>query len=185
MNAPAAEVAFPDVTASDPTTATGYNFAYLDEQTKRTIRRSDTQGRRRPRLPSAVRQPRDAAALRLGHRGHPVHRRGEIGPDGRVEGHRPGVRRHDKRRLHSFVLRPHHRGENDRPDRCCDDHPDPPPHPRDGIARGTGPRVPGANTRTAPVPRTAGSRPPDGCTPPATTHSCTCVCTKTSPNRVE
>ena len=48
-----------------------YNFAYLDEQTKRMIRRAHPEGGRDPRLPGAVRQPRDAAALRLGHRRRP------------------------------------------------------------------------------------------------------------------
>jgi alpha-D-ribose 1-methylphosphonate 5-phosphate C-P lyase len=45
-----------------------YNFAYLDEQTKRMIRRAILKGRRGAGLPGAVRQPRDADALWLGHR---------------------------------------------------------------------------------------------------------------------
>ncbi len=38
-----------------------YNYAYLDEQTKRMIRRAAAQGRRRARLPGAIRLARDAA----------------------------------------------------------------------------------------------------------------------------
>ena len=36
-----------------------YNFAYLDEQTKRMIRRALLKGRRDPRLPGALRESRE------------------------------------------------------------------------------------------------------------------------------
>lgn len=44
----------------------GYNFAYLDEQTKRMIRRAILKAVAIPRLSGAVRRPRNADALRLG-----------------------------------------------------------------------------------------------------------------------
>ncbi len=59
----------------------------------------DSEGHRHPRLSGALRQPRDAAVLRLGHRRRPGdgdHHR----PGGRPEGHRPGRRRHDQRGEH-------------------------------------------------------------------------------------
>jgi alpha-D-ribose 1-methylphosphonate 5-phosphate C-P lyase len=46
----------------------GYNFAYLDEQTKRMIRRAILKSGGHSGLPGAVRRPRNADALRLGHR---------------------------------------------------------------------------------------------------------------------
>ncbi|MDF5807706.1 alpha-D-ribose 1-methylphosphonate 5-phosphate C-P-lyase PhnJ [Pseudomonas aeruginosa] len=44
----------------------GYNFAYLDEQTKRMIRRGLLKACGDPRLPGALRRPRDAAAYGWG-----------------------------------------------------------------------------------------------------------------------
>ncbi|STM91237.1 PhnJ protein [Escherichia coli] len=44
----------------------GYNFAYLDEQTKRMIRRAILKSGGYPRLSGAVWRARDADALRLG-----------------------------------------------------------------------------------------------------------------------
>ena len=86
----------------------GYNFAYLDEQTKRMIRRALLKARRHPRPPGPVRQPRDAAALWLGHRRHPGHRQ-RPRPGRRAESDRPGRRRHHQRRQHPPLLRPHRR----------------------------------------------------------------------------
>ena len=81
-----------------------YNFAYLDEQTKRMIRRAILKAHRHPRLSGAVRLPRNADALWLGHR-----RRAGDGrdhrPGRRAEGHRPGRRRHHQRRLDPRLLR--------------------------------------------------------------------------------
>ena len=51
-----------------------------------------------PGLPGAVRLARHAAALWLGHRRHPGHRRLPR-PERRAEGDRPGGRRHHQRRL--------------------------------------------------------------------------------------
>ena len=55
-------------------------------------------------LPGAVRRPRDAAALWLGHRRHPGDGRHHR-PRRHAEGHRPGRRRHDQRRLDPPLLR--------------------------------------------------------------------------------
>lgn len=52
---------------------TGYNFAYLDEQTKRMIRRAILKAVAIPGY-RAVRRARNANALRLGHRRHPADR---------------------------------------------------------------------------------------------------------------
>ena len=57
-----------------------------------------------PRLPGAVRRPRDAAALWLGHRRHPGDRRHHR-PRRHAEGDRPGRRRHHQRRLDPPLLR--------------------------------------------------------------------------------
>ncbi len=45
-----------------------YNFAYLDEQTKRMIRRAILKAIAIPGYQGAVRQPRNADALWLGYR---------------------------------------------------------------------------------------------------------------------
>ena len=63
-------------------------------------------------LPGAVRRPRDAAALRLGHRRHPGDGRHHR-PRRHAEGDRPGRRRHDQRRLDPPLLRPHRRRRDD------------------------------------------------------------------------
>ena len=86
--------------------AAAYNFAYLDEQTKRMIRRVLLKAVAIPWLPGAVRRAGDAAALRLGHRRHPGDGR-HPGPGRHAEGHRPGRRRHHQRRQHPPLLRRH------------------------------------------------------------------------------
>ena len=68
------------------------------------IRRAHPEGGGDPRLPGAVRLARDAAALWLGHRRHPGHRR-DHRPRRRAEGDRPGRRRHHQRRLDPPLLR--------------------------------------------------------------------------------
>ena len=82
-----------------------YNFAYLDEQTKRMIRRAILKAIAIPgyQVPFASREmpmPR-----RLGHRRRAGHRRHHR-PGRRAEGDRPGRRRHHQRRLHPRLLRP-------------------------------------------------------------------------------
>ena len=54
MNAPDTSLATAS-TASYDSAADGYNFAYLDEQTKRMLRRALAQGRGRAGLSGAVR----------------------------------------------------------------------------------------------------------------------------------
>ena len=90
-----------------------------------------------------VRQPRDAAALWLGHRRHPGDG-GRARPGRHAEGHRPGRRRHHQRRLHPPLLRPDGRRATTDAHRGGDHHPDPPPHPGDAAARGPDPGLPGA-----------------------------------------
>ena len=76
----------------------GYNFAYLDEQTKRMIRRAILKAVAIPGYQVPFGSARDAAALWLGHRRHPGHGR-DHRPGRRAQGHRPGRRRHHQRRL--------------------------------------------------------------------------------------
>ncbi len=52
----------------------GYNFAYLDEQTKRMIRRAILKAVAIPGYQVAVWRARDADAIRLGNRRHTAHR---------------------------------------------------------------------------------------------------------------
>ena len=101
-----------------------------------------------PRLSGAFRQPRDAAALRLGHRRHPGDRGRDRGRR-RAEGHRPGCGRHHQRRLHPALLRAHGRHRHDRAHDGSDHHPDPPPHPRGAAARGADPGLSGPHPRAA------------------------------------
>ena len=62
-----------------PNDRAGYNFAYLDEQTKRMIRRAMLKAVAIPGYQVPFGVARDAVALWLGHRRHPGHRR-VIGP---------------------------------------------------------------------------------------------------------
>ncbi len=52
----------------------GYNFAYLDEQTKRMISPRHLKSGGDPRLSGAVWRARDADAVRLGNRRHLAYR---------------------------------------------------------------------------------------------------------------
>ena len=89
-------------------TAAGYNFAYLDEQTKRMIRRA---------LLKAVAIP--GHQVPFGSREMPLPYGWGTGgiqvtavgarPGRRAEGDRPGRRRHHQRRLDPPLLRPHRR----------------------------------------------------------------------------
>ena len=87
----------------------------------------DPQGDRHSRLPGALRQPRDADALWLGHRRRPGHRR-DHRAGRRAEGDRPGLRRHHQRGLDPQVLRQDRGRRDDDRDRGGDHHPDAPPH---------------------------------------------------------
>ncbi len=95
--------------------APAYNFAYLDEQTKRMIRRAILKAIAIPGYQVPFASARNADALWLGHR-----RRAGDGrdprPRRRAEGDRPGLRRHHQRDLDPQVLR-QDRGRAPRPRR--------------------------------------------------------------------
>jgi alpha-D-ribose 1-methylphosphonate 5-phosphate C-P lyase len=112
-----------------------YNFAYLDEQTKRMIRRAILKGARHPRLSGAVRQPRDADALWLGHRRRAGHGR-LLTPEDTLKVIDQGaddttnavsIRSFFERTAGVATTEATGRGQR---------HPDPPPHPRDAAAEG-------------------------------------------------
>ena len=76
----------------------------------------DPEGGRGAGLPGAVRLARHAAALWLGHRRHPGHRRLHR-PGRRAEGDRPGRGRHHQRDLDPAFLPEDHARRGDRGDR--------------------------------------------------------------------
>ncbi len=106
---------------------TGYNFAYLDEQTKRMIRRA---------LLKAVAIP--GYQVPFGGREMPMPygwgtggiqvTASVIGDSGRAEGDRPGRRRHHQRGLHPPLLPARNGRQHHRKNRRRDADPDPPPH---------------------------------------------------------
>src|SRR5271166_701372 len=114
----------------------------------------DPQGRRDSGLSGSLRFPRNADALRLGHR-----RRSGDGRDSRTErcaqGDRPGRGRHDQRGLDPRVLRQDRRRRHDDGHGKRDHHPDAPPRARGPADRESNPRLPGADSGTAAVPRAA------------------------------
>ena len=125
-----------------------YNYAYLDEQTKRMIRRA---------LLKAVAIP--GYQVPFGSREMPLARgwgtggiqitAALIGPTDTLEGDRPGLRRHYKCRLDPPLLRPRRPGQDDRSHVRGKHHPDPPPHSRAAARRSSDPRLPGSATRAA------------------------------------
>ena len=148
---------------------TGYNFAYLDEQTKRMIRRAHPEGGGDPRLPGAVRPPRDAAALRLGHRRHPGDGRRASGRDDALKVIDQGADDTTNAvTIRRFFARTTGVRDDDA-DRRGDAHPDPAPHPRDAAARGPDPGLPGADPGAAALARAARDRDPHACTRSPTT----------------
>ena len=60
---------------ASPGLSTGYNYAYLDEGTKRMVRRALLKAVAIPGYQVPVRQPRDAAGAGLGNGRHPDHSR--------------------------------------------------------------------------------------------------------------
>ncbi len=129
----------------------GYNFAYLDEQTKRMIRRAMLKAVAIPghQVPFGSREM--PLPYGWGTGGIQV-TAAVLGPDGHAEGHRPGCRRHHQRGLHPPLLRPHRRRAHHHAHRRGDGDPDPPPHPRGGAARGSDHRLSGAAARAAVAP---------------------------------
>ena len=79
-----------------------YNFAFLDENAKKEIRRRILKGHRDSGLPGAVRVARTADSARMGHGRAAAdafrHRQGRY-----FKGHRPGQRRQRERRKHQAV----------------------------------------------------------------------------------
>ncbi len=64
-----------NTTQQRPARDEAYNFAYLDEQTKRMIRRALLKAVAIPGYQGAVRRARNAAAVWLGHRRYATDRR--------------------------------------------------------------------------------------------------------------
>ena len=130
----------------------GYNFAYLDEQTKRMIRRAILKGVAIPghQVPFGSRE----MPLPYGWGTGGIQVTASIlGRVRRAEGHRPRRRRHDQRRQHPPLLRPHRRRRDHDADRGRHRHPDPAPHPRDAAPRGPDHRLPGADAGADVPPR--------------------------------
>ena len=138
-------------------TLPAYNFAYLDEQTKRMIRRAILKAIAIPgyQVPFGSREMPmpygwGTGGVQVTAVAHRARRR--------PEGHRPGRRRHHQRGLHPPLLRADRGRRHDHAHERGDHHPDPPPHPRDAAARGPDPRLPGADPRAAALPRAARDR---------------------------
>src|SRR5450631_41110 len=117
----------------------------------------DPQSDRDPRLPGAVRQPRNADALWLGDWGC-ASDGGDPRPRRRVEGDRPGFRRHHQRDLDPQVFRQDRRCRDDDLDGAGDDNPDPSPHSRSDAAWRAGAGLSGADPRAAAFPRATRDR---------------------------
>ena len=134
-----------------------YNFAYLDEQTKRMIRRAILKAIAIPgyQVPFASREM--PMPYGWGTGGVQV-TAAIIGPDDVLKVIDQGaddttnavsIRAFFAKVAGVAVTTTHRRG---------DDHPDPPPHPRDAARRGPDPRLPGADPRAAALPRAARDR---------------------------
>ena len=136
-----------------------YNFAFLDEQSKRMIRRAILKAVAIPgyQVPFGSREM--PLSYGWGTGGVQV-TASVIGPDRRPQGHRSGRRRHDQRRQHPPVLRPHHRRTHDRAHRRGDADPDPPSHSRDAAVGRPDPRPAGADPRAAALARAPRDRDP-------------------------
>ena len=93
------------------------------KQTKRMIRRAILKAVGDPGLSGALRQPRDAHALRLGHRRRTGDRRAVSAAEDRAQGHRPGRGRHHQCRLDP-------RSSSEKHGRRCADDRAPPRRPR-------------------------------------------------------
>ena len=135
----------------------GYNFAYLDEQTKRMIRRA---------LLKAVAIP--GHQVPFGSREMPLPygwgtggiqvTASVLGAERYAESDRPGRRRYHQRGLDPAFLRAHRRRAHHHAHRRGDRHPDPPSHPGSNAAREPDHRLPGAAAGTAVSPGTQPGR---------------------------
>ncbi len=137
--------------------APAYNFAYLDEQTKRMIRRAILKAIAIPgyQVPFASREM--PMPYGWGTGGVQV-TAAILGPAGCAEGDRPGFRRHHQRDLDPQILRQDRGRRHDHGDGRCNRDPDPSPHPGDGAAREPGAGLPGADPGAAAFPRAARDR---------------------------
>ena len=156
MNAPDTSLATAS-TASYDSAADGYNFAYLDEQTKRMLRRALLKAVAVPgyQVPFASREM--PLPFGWGTGGIQV-TAAIIGKQRHAEGDRSGLRRNHQRGQHPPLLRAHHRRGDHAPHGRRDDHPDPSPHSRSAAHRQADSRLSGADARAAVSTRTARRR---------------------------
>ena len=143
--------------------APAYNFAYLDEQTKRMIRRAILKAIAIPgyQVPFASREM--PMPYGWGTGGVQV-TAAILGPRRRAQGDRPGRRRHHQRGLDPQILRQDRRRRDHDQHGGGDRHPDPPPHSR--RRRCTTGQIlvyPGADPRAAALPRAARDRDARAC----------------------
>ena len=158
----------------------GYNFAYLDEQTKRMLRRAILKAVAIP----GIRSPSQAVKCRCLMAGAPAASRSPppiIGPARHPESHRPGCRRHHQRRLHPRLLRPHRRRADDHAHRRGDRRSRPATAPRSSHSA----RTRSWSTRCRSPSRSTGSSPaappPRAATRWPNMARCMSNSTKTSP----
>ena len=122
----------------------GYNFAYLDEQTKRMIRRAILKAVAIPghQVPFGSREM--PLPYGWGTGGIQV-TASVLGPDDTLKVIDQGADDTTNAVSHPPLLRPHRRRAPPRRARAeATHHPDPPPHPRDAAARRPDPGLPGA-----------------------------------------
>jgi hypothetical protein len=142
---------------------TDYNFAYLDEQTKRMIRRAILKGVAVPgyQVPFASREM--PMPYGWGTGGVQVSA-ACLTPDDTLKVIDQGADDTTNAvSIRKFFEKTAGRG-GDRADGGGHDHPDPPPHPRDAADRGPDPRLPGADPRAPAVPRALARSRPARCT---------------------
>ena len=137
----------PDIslhTASYDSAADGYNFAYLDEQTKRMLRRALLKAVAVPgyQVPFASREM--PLPFGWGTGGIQV-TAAIIGQQRHAEGDRSGLRRNHQRGQYPPLLRAHHRRGDHAPHRRSDDHPDASPDSRNAAHRQADSRLSGAD----------------------------------------
>ena len=143
--------------------APAYNFAYLDEQTKRMIRRAILKAVAIPgyQVPFASREM--PMPYGWGTGGVQV-TAAILGPDDVLKVIDQGaddttnavsIRKFFAKTAGVATTTTHRGGDH---------HPDAPPHPGDAAARGPDPGLPGADPRAAALPRAARDRDPHACT---------------------
>jgi alpha-D-ribose 1-methylphosphonate 5-phosphate C-P lyase len=148
-----------------------YNFAYLDEQTKRMIRRAILKGIAMPGLPGAVRLREMPMPYGWGTGGVQV-TASIIGPDDVLKVIDQGADDTTNAvSIRAFFAKT--AVWNDDVDTRSLDHPDPPPHSGNAADRRSGAGLPGADPRTLAFPRAARDRDPqDACARGIRPHAC-------------